>query len=119
MKRFVFISTIKVNGEGRDAPYCETDAPAPEDAYAISKWEAEQGLQRIAADTGLEVVILRPPLVYGPGVKANFLRLMQRVQRGWTFLGSDGQDLSTFELLRRLGLTMGQSARLFYVVKLA
>jgi len=73
VKRFVFISTIKVNGEGRDAPYRETDAAAPEDAYAISKWEAEQGLQQIAADTGLEVVILRPPLVYGPGVKANFL----------------------------------------------
>lgn len=83
VKRFVFISTIKVNGEGRDAPYRETDAPAPEDAYAISKWEAEQGLVRIAQETGLEVVILRPPLVYGPGVKANFLRLMQGVQKGW------------------------------------
>ncbi|MGB9129548.1 MAG: SDR family oxidoreductase [Thiobacillus sp.] len=83
VRRFVFISTIKVNGEGRDAPYRETDAPAPEDAYAISKWEAEQGLLRIAQDTGLELVILRPPLVYGPGVKANFLRLMQWVQKGW------------------------------------
>lgn len=83
VKRFVFISTIKVNGEGRDEPYRETDVPAPEDPYAISKWEAEQGLQRIAADTGLEVVILRPPLVYGPGVKANFLRLMHTVARGW------------------------------------
>lgn len=83
VKRFVFISTIKVNGEGGDAPYRETDMPAPEDAYAISKWEAEQGLQRIARETGLEVVILRPPLVYGPGVKANFLRLMQTVQKGW------------------------------------
>lgn len=83
VKRFVFISSIKVNGEGRDAPYRETDVPAPEDAYAISKWEAEQGLQQIAADTGLEVVILRPPLVYGPGVKANFLRLLQTVKRGW------------------------------------
>ncbi|MDP2266052.1 MAG: SDR family oxidoreductase [Thiobacillus sp.] len=83
VKRFVYISSIKVNGEGRDAPYRETDAPAPEDAYAISKWEAEQGLQQIAAETGLEVVILRPPLVYGPGVKANFLRLMQMVKRGW------------------------------------
>jgi UDP-glucose 4-epimerase len=83
VKRFVFISTIKVNGEGRDAPYRETDAAVPEDAYAISKWEAEQGLQQIAADTGLEVVILRPPLVYGPGVKANFLRLLRMVERGW------------------------------------
>lgn len=89
VKRFVFISTIKVNGEGGDAPYRETDMPVPEDAYAVSKWEAEQGLQQIAADTGLEVVILRPPLVYGPGVKANFLRLMQTVQKGWPLpLGS-------------------------------
>ncbi len=83
VKRFVFISTIKVNGEGRDEPYLETDVAAPEDAYAISKWEAEQGLHRIAQKTGLEVVILRPPLVYGPGVKANFLRLMQWVKKGW------------------------------------
>lgn len=83
VKRFVFISSIKVNGEGRDTPYLETDLVAPEDAYAISKWEAEQGLWQIAQETGLEVVILRPPLVYGPGVKANFLRLLQIVARGW------------------------------------
>lgn len=83
VKRFVFVSTIKVNGEGQDAPYRETDLAAPEDAYAISKWEAEQGLQQIAQETGLEIVILRPPLVYGPGVKANFLRLMEMVQRAW------------------------------------
>jgi UDP-glucose 4-epimerase len=83
VKRLVFVSTVKVNGEGRDAPYRETDAPVPEDAYAISKWEAEQGLQRIAQETGLEVVILRPPLVYGPGVKANFQRLLRTVARGW------------------------------------
>lgn len=83
VKRFVFISTIKVNGEGRDAAYCEADVAKPQDAYAISKWEAEQGLHRIAADTGLEVVILRPPLVYGPRVKANFLRLLRTVRRGW------------------------------------
>lgn len=82
-KRFVFISSIKVNGEGSDEPYRETDVPAPEDAYAISKWEAEQGLQQIAQETGMEVVILRPPLVYGPGVKANFLRLLRTVERGW------------------------------------
>lgn len=83
VKRFISISTIKVNGEGRDVAYRETDVPAPEDAYAISKWEAEQGLRQIAAETGLEVVILRPPLVYGPGVKANFLRLLRTVARGW------------------------------------
>ncbi len=83
VRRFVFISTIKVNGEGRDEAYRETDAPAPEDAYSISKWDAERGLREIAAETGLEVVILRPPLVYGPGVKANFLRLLRTVARGW------------------------------------
>ena len=83
VKRLVFISSIKVNGEGRDEPYSESDVPAPEDAYAISKWEAEQGLQQIARETGLEVVILRSPLVYGPGVKANFLRLMQLIHQGW------------------------------------
>lgn len=83
VKRFVFISSIKVNGEGGDAAYREIDTPAPTDAYAISKWEAEQGLWRIARESGLEVVILRPPLVYGPGVKANFLRLMQWAQKGW------------------------------------
>ncbi len=83
VKRFVFVSSVKVNGEGRDAAYRETDTPAPEDAYAISKWEAEQGLWRIARETGLEVVVLRPPLVYGPGVKANFRRLLDVVERGW------------------------------------
>jgi UDP-glucose 4-epimerase len=82
VKRFVFVSTIKVNGEGSDTAYRETDPVAPEDPYAISKWEAEQGLQKIALATGLEVVILRPPLVYGPGVKANFLQLALAVRRG-------------------------------------
>lgn len=83
VKRFVFVSTIKVNGEGGDAAYRETDVPAPQDAYAISKWEAEQGLRQIARETGLEVVVLRPPLVYGPGVKANFRRLIDTIARGW------------------------------------
>lgn len=83
VRRFVFVSSIKVNGEGRDAPYRETDTPAPEDPYAISKWEAEQGLWRIARETGLEVVVLRPPLVYGAGVKANLRRLLDTVARGW------------------------------------
>lgn len=83
VKRFVFVSTLKVNGEGSSRPYRETDVPAPADAYAISKWEAEQGLHRIARETGLEIVILRPPLVYGPGVRANFLQLMRAIERGW------------------------------------
>ena len=83
VKRFVFVSSIKVNGEGTELPYSETDTPNPIDPYAISKWEAEQGLRQIEQETGLEVVILRPPLVYGPGVKANFLRLMQAIKKGW------------------------------------
>jgi nucleoside-diphosphate-sugar epimerase len=82
VRRLVFVSSIKVHGEGCESPYSESDQPAPQDAYAISKWEAEQGLREIEAETGLEVVILRPPLVYGPGVGANFLRLMRAVERG-------------------------------------
>lgn len=82
VRRFVFVSSIKVNGEERTTAYTEADTPAPEDAYALSKWEAEQGLRQIAAATGLEVVILRPPLVYGPGVGANFLALLRAVARG-------------------------------------
>lgn len=83
VRRFVFVSTIKVNGEGRESAYTETDEPAPEDAYAISKWEAEQGLRDIADHTEMEIVILRAPLVYGPGVGANFLRLMAAIDAGW------------------------------------
>jgi len=83
IRRFVFVSTIKVNGEGRDAPYAELDAPAPEDAYAVSKWEAEHGLRKIADQTGMEIVVLRVPLVYGPGVGANFLRLLTAIDAGW------------------------------------
>jgi UDP-glucose 4-epimerase len=83
VKRLVFVSTIKVNGEGKPTPYRESDVPAPEDAYAISKWEAEQGLHHIASERNLEVVILRPPLIYGPAVKANFFQLAQAVRRGW------------------------------------
>lgn len=81
-RRFVFMSTIKVNGEGRSTPYSETDAPAPEGAYAVSKYEAEEGLKEIASRTSLEVVILRPPLVYGSGVKGNFRALMKLVAHG-------------------------------------
>ncbi len=83
VRRLVFVSSIKVNGEGREAPYTEADAPQPQDAYAVSKWEAEQGLQALARETGLEVVVLRPPLVYGAGVGANFGALMRAVGRGW------------------------------------
>ncbi len=83
IRRFVFVSSIKVNGEGRTEPYTESDPAAPMDAYAVSKWEAEQGLREIEAATGMRVVILRPPLIYGPGVGANFLRLMRSVEKGW------------------------------------
>lgn len=82
VRRFVFMSSIKVNGEWTaEHPFTEADTPQPRDAYGISKHEAEQALREIAKETGLEVTILRPPLVYGPGVKANFLRLMQLVAR--------------------------------------
>lgn len=85
VKRFLFISSIKVNGEmtQEGQPYTEEDRPAPQDAYGLSKLEAEVGLQQIAAATGLEIVIIRPPLVYGPGVKANFATLMHAVKAGW------------------------------------
>lgn len=82
VKRFIFVSTIKVMGEGRDKAYRVTDATGPIGPYALSKWEAEKGLQEIAASTGMEVVVLRPPLVYGPGVGANFLSLVRLVYRG-------------------------------------
>lgn len=83
VKRFIFLSTIKVNGEATrpGSSFCKRDQPMPQDAYAISKWEAEQGLFEISAKTCMEVVILRAPLVYGPGVGANFLRLMRAVDR--------------------------------------
>ena len=83
--RLVFISSIKVNGEVTfpGHPFTANDRPAPVDAYGISKHEAEEGLRDIALQTGMEVTIIRPPLVYGPGVKANFAALMRAVQRGW------------------------------------
>lgn len=150
VRRFVFVSTAKVHGEAT-APgeiFSEADAPAPQDPYALSKWEAEQGLAAIAARTGMEVVVVRPPLVYGPGVKANFAALLRAVARGWplplasidnrrslvgldnlvdflllclahpaaanqTFLVSDGENLSTPDLLHRLGAAMDRPARLW------
>lgn len=95
VKRLVYVSSIKVHGEGAalGSPwgepdgiarqeFSESDRPNPLDPYGISKWQAEQALQRIAQDTGMEVVIVRPPLVYGPGVKGNFISLMKAVDRG-------------------------------------
>jgi nucleoside-diphosphate-sugar epimerase len=152
VKRLVFLSSVKVNGERTSVgrPFRAGDAAAPEDAYAISKHRAELGLLDIAAATGLEVVIIRPPLVYGPGVKANFAALMNAIARGvplplglvqnqrslvaldnlvdlivcciahpraagQTFLVSDGEDLSTCELVRRLAHAMRRPARLLPV----
>lgn len=141
VKRFIFVSTVKVLGEGKGEPYRADDLAEPDDAYAISKWEAEQALWQIAQETGMEVVILRPPLVYGPGVKGNFLRLMQAIDKrrplplgaiqnrrsliylgnlvdairlciahtsaaGKTFLVSDGDDVSTPELIRRMAVAL-------------
>ena len=84
VKRFIFISSIKVNGEQTPLgqPFTADDSPSPEDAYGISKWEAEQGLQQLASENGMEVVILRPPLVYGPGVKGNFASMIKLVAKG-------------------------------------
>ena len=82
VRRFIYMSSIKVNGEGKQIPYTEHDGPMPSDPYAISKYEAELLLQMIAARTDLEVVVLRPSLVYGPRVKANFLNLFKMVNMG-------------------------------------
>lgn len=154
VRRLIYMSSIKVNGEGtglspdgRDLGFSENDMPNPQDAYAQSKWEAEQVLHQVAGETGLEVVIIRPPLVYGPGVGANFFRLIRIVQRGIpiplgsvknarslvyvgnlanaivtcvchpkasgkTFLVSDGEDVSTPELIRRIASALGRPARL-------
>ena len=83
VRRFVFVSSIKVNGESTAPGACFSaqDIPKPCDPYAVSKWEAEQGLQRIAQTTGMELVIVRPPLVYGPGVKGNFAQMLRWVSK--------------------------------------
>jgi len=152
VKRFIFISSIKVNGEGTapGKPYTAFDTPAPQDPYGVSKMEAEQGLRETAQQTGMEVVVIRPVLVYGPGVKANFRSMMNWLNKGvplplgaihnkrslvsldnlvdliatcidhpaaanQTFLVSDGEDLSTSEMLRRMAGALGKPARLLPV----
>lgn len=150
VRRFVFLSSVKVNGERTEVGkrFGEDDALSPEDAYGMSKAVAEAGLRLLAAESGMEVVIIRPPLVYGPGVKANFLSMMRWLSRGVplplgavtenrrslvaldnlldfivtcidhpaaaneTFFVSDGEDLSTADLLRRLAFAMRVPARL-------
>lgn len=145
IRRFIFLSSVKVNGEGGVGAYRETGLAAPKDIYGLSKYEAELGLREIATQAGMELVVLRPPLIYGPGVKGNFQSLMRVLARGIplplgalqnrrslvalgnivdlivtcirhpaavneTFLVSDGEDLSTTELIRRLALAMGRPA---------
>ena len=85
VKRFVYISSIKVNGESAsvEKPFLSSDVPAPQGPYAQSKWEAEQGLLALSRETGLEMVIIRPPLVYGPDVKGNLQLLSRMIDRGW------------------------------------
>jgi nucleoside-diphosphate-sugar epimerase len=149
VKRLVFVSSIKVNGEESSLPYTETSCAQPIDPYGISKWEAEEALRRIGAETGIEIVVVRPTLVYGPGVKANFLKMMKIVYggvplplaavcnkrsliyvenlvdalatcaahphaAGQTYLVSDGEDVSSPELLRRMATALGQPSRLFF-----
>jgi nucleoside-diphosphate-sugar epimerase len=79
VKRFVYVSSIKVNGEETHGceKFTEEDIPSPQDPYGVSKWEAEQALQWVATETGLEVVIVRPSLVYGAGVKGNFAQMLK------------------------------------------
>jgi len=152
VKRFIFLSSIKVNGDFTHPrkPFTPFDLPKPRDPYGISKLEAEQGLFRIAEETGMEVVIIRPPLVYGPNVKANFLSMVKILSNSiplpfgcirnlrslvaldnlidlilkcvahpaaanQIFLVSDDEDLSTVELLRRMGCALGKPARLLPV----
>ena len=150
VKRFVFVSSVKVNGESTklNCPFTSNDLPAPEDSYGISKYEAEQGLLQLAKQAEMEIVIVRPPLVYGPGVKANFERMMRWVSKGLPlpfgaivdnrrsfvaldnlvdllirciehpraagqiFMVSDDEDLSTKDLLLRLGRAMERPAYL-------
>lgn len=147
VRRFIYLSSIKVNGDGQAEAYTELTKPVPQDPYGISKWEAECALHEVAAQTGLEVIILRPPLIYGAGVKANFFQLIRLTQRGiplplgcinnarsllfvgnlvdaiWactdsptaaghTFLVSDGQNVSTSELIRALARALECPVRL-------
>ena len=152
VKRMVYLSSIKVNGQSTKSnyPFTAIDTPCPTDFYSISKLEAEASLLQISAETGLEVVIVRPPMIYGPGVKANFEVMMRWLAKGiplplaavtenrrslvaldnlvdliitcvhhpaaanQVFLVSDGEDLSTADLLRRLGVAQATPARLFY-----
>lgn len=101
VRRLVYLSSIKVNGEATTLgrPYTPADEPRPQDAYGKSKWLAENCLSEVAASAGMEAVIVRPPLVYGPGVRANFLRLMNWVDSGWPLpLGAVSNERSVVSI---------------------
>lgn len=103
VRRLVFVSSVKVNGESTDGrPFSPSDAPHPGDPYGVSKWEAEQALARVARDTGLEIVVVRPPLVYGPHVRGNFLRLMKLVQSGIPLPFGSARNLRSLVFVRNL-----------------
>jgi nucleoside-diphosphate-sugar epimerase len=104
VRRFVFLSTVKVNGESTAVgqAFAEDDVPLPQGAYAISKWEAERGLRDLCAGTGMEYVIIRPPLVYGPGVRANFQALASAVRRGMPLPVGAVRNLRSFVAMDNL-----------------
>jgi nucleoside-diphosphate-sugar epimerase len=84
IRRFVYLSSIKVNGEETlDRPFTPSDTPNPQDAYGTSKWLGEQAIKAASVESGMETVVVRSPLVYGPGVRANFEQMMRWVHRGW------------------------------------
>jgi nucleoside-diphosphate-sugar epimerase len=94
VRRFIYLSSIKVNGEETsNGPFSEEDGPLPKDPYGISKWEAEKALKEISEKSNLEVGILRPPLIYGPGVRANFYSLLKAIDKSWPLpIGSITQN---------------------------
>lgn len=105
VKRFIYVSSIKVNGESTilGKPFTAQDTPMPHDFYGISKYEAELGLRAIAEESGMQLVIIRPPLVYGPGVRANFLSMLKWLQRGYPLpLGGVTKNLRSFIFLDNL-----------------
>jgi len=103
IRRFVFLSTIGVNGNTtHDRPFTEEDKPHPYNPYTLSKFEAEQALLRIASETGMEVVIIRPPLVYGPGNPGNFLQLLHVIAKGWPLPFASIKNIRSFLFIGNL-----------------
>ena len=104
VKRFIFISSIKVNGDQTDnkKPFSSSDKPNPSDIYGVSKYEAEEKLIAIGHDTGMEVVIIRPTLIYGPNVKGNFLTMIDWLRKGWPLPFGSIKNLRSFIALDNL-----------------